>query len=537
MKRFSIEKKIPEVLWGVCSLMITLSGCGIMNHDSKSEHSSTTEETTPIEERDPYAFLHTKNFDVIQIHLTATIEKPKSSLPVLGETLDRPKILADFSQLRITIPSSLETIAQLNTETILAISSRLESLPVCRKTDGTPIDVLLAQACIAAYDRYLFLEDLPPNLDSFPTVHDYVGFLKRKSNYNYWMSASDLQSSLIPTLTGTRPLIGIRLHTPLEGTENVPLNESNPFLIDEVILYTRGWLDGLHSGDRILAINEQAVEGLTFQQARSLLPSTESATVQLKLLRDHTILDIQTATEIHISKLLPGKIGYLNFRQFTQSTLAAIQEDLKSLEAQSGGSLQQIILDLRNNSGGLTQTAREVTDYWINQDLPSKTHPMVSIQGREKRPDVYYLGDGTKENAGAFTKANLVVLMNEGSASATEILISALRDYGIATLIGRTSFGKGVQQQVIPLLDASGLVLVTHQIIPPSQQSYHQTGIIPDGCVGEKPSSTPDSDPQLQAARLWLEKGTLTQSASCSATSRQNRHDPFWGKAPLNEVN
>jgi carboxyl-terminal processing protease len=204
--------------------------------------------------------------------------------------------------------------------------------------------------------------------------------------------------------------------------------------------------------------------------------------------------------------LEPG-YGYLRISQFSETTGPDTQNAIRALEREAGGSLRGLVLDLRNNPGGVLVAAVEVSDAFLDEGT------IVSAEGRS--PESCFrmeAADGDLSQG-----ATIAVLVNEGSASAAEIVAGALRDNGRAKLLGQKTFGKGSVQTVLPLEDGQALKLTTSRYFTPSGVSIHERGIEPDVPLPEPEAialGAPDAgerDPEILAAVEFLKTGTAPQ--------------------------
>jgi carboxyl-terminal processing protease len=206
--------------------------------------------------------------------------------------------------------------------------------------------------------------------------------------------------------------------------------------------------------------------------------------------------------------LVPG-IEYIRLRQFQEQTANDLETALEKYS--KDGKIQGLVLDLRNNPGGLLTSAVEVSEKFLE---PGKL--VVYTEGRVRNQNMRFSANAKR----TFTDFPIVVLVNQGSASASEIVAGALQDWGRAVVLGTQSFGKGSVQTIIPLSDGSGLRLTTAKYFTPKGRSIHGKGITPDIVVegpkttavpaGETPGApapaveTPQEqlkrDPQLQRA-------------------------------------
>src|SRR6266480_4804062 len=240
---------------------------------------------------------------------------------------------------------------------------------------------------------------------------------------------------------------------------------------------------GILSGDQILRVNGISTERMDLQDAINVLRGPAGAKLTLTLLRPST-KEIKEYTlqraEIKIqsvkgARLLdpeltgPYKIGYIRLVQFNEPTADELSKALDELQKQG---MQALVLDLRNNPGGLLNSAVDV----CAQFLPPNTK-VVSTQGRiASQQHDYSTSSGTKERP----HFPLAVLVNEGSASGSEIVAGAMKDLKRAVLVGETTFGKGSVQNVVQLPDGSALRFTTAKYYTPSKQVIHGAGVTPN---------------------------------------------------------
>lgn len=242
---------------------------------------------------------------------------------------------------------------------------------------------------------------------------------------------------------------------------------------------TPAWRAGIKAGDRIVKIEGELTKDLALSDAVKKLRGQPGTEVNITVLREEEfkILDFKLVREvIHIqdvkyTQILEDHIGYIRLAEFREDSAKSFRQALDDLTTQGANSL---ILDLRNNPGGLLNVAIAVTEEFLPEG-----QVIVSTQGRR-------LSQNTVTHSG--NKSHLidwpmVVLINEGSASGSEILAGALKDNKRAVIVGTKSFGKGSVQSVIPLPDGSGLRLTTSKYFTPSGESIHGKGIDPDVVV------------------------------------------------------
>lgn len=260
----------------------------------------------------------------------------------------------------------------------------------------------------------------------------------------------------------------------------------------------------LRPGDKVIAINGEDMTGQDGEYARQLVLGPEGTVVRLTILRKGVAepfdVDVERAAILTPSvsgRMLEDNIGYIQLFTFGDSTYEELQKSLKDLMSQNPSG---IVLDLRNNGGGYRDTAIEVASQFIGDG---------AIMYEE-------FGDGRKEafealRGGLATEVPLVVLINEGSASASEIVAGAIQDYERGYLVGMNSFGKGSVQNYINLDNEQGAVRITiARWLTPLGRQIHGIGLQPDFPVEiTEEDLAADLDPQLeQAVKVLIEKLT-----------------------------
>lgn len=245
---------------------------------------------------------------------------------------------------------------------------------------------------------------------------------------------------------------------------------------------------GIKPGDYIVAINGKLVNEMTLNDAVDSMRGKKGTSVTLTVIRKSIKTPIAyklTREIIHISSvksnMLTNGFGYVRISEFQEPTTELMISAIDNLKKQAGGHLQGLVLDLRNNPGGLLETAVQVADVFLDD---RKTHQfnnlIVYTEGRF--PSAKYSARTT--HAGDILNgAPMVVLVNAGSASASEIVAGALQDYRRAIVVGINSFGKGSVQTVLPLDDKHAIKLTTALYHTPSGRTIQNKGIIPDVAV------------------------------------------------------
>jgi carboxyl-terminal processing protease len=236
---------------------------------------------------------------------------------------------------------------------------------------------------------------------------------------------------------------------------------------------------GMLSGDVITQIDDEVIQGMTLEQAVSRMKGPANSKIRLKVARKGSAAPIDIAIVREIIRVRPvrfktegGDIGYVRITRFNEQTTDGLKKAIASIAREiPADKLAGYVVDLRNNPGGLLDQAVSVSSAFMNRG------EVVSTRGRTSEESQRFTARG-----GDITKGKpLVVLINGGSASASEIVAGALRDHKRATLIGTRSFGKGSVQTIIPLGQGNGaLALTTARYFTPSGRSIQAQGIAPD---------------------------------------------------------
>jgi carboxyl-terminal processing protease len=261
---------------------------------------------------------------------------------------------------------------------------------------------------------------------------------------------------------------------------------------------------GLQPGDRIVKIEGQITKDLTLMDAVRRLRGPKGSKVTISILREgrpepFDVTLVREVIEVHSvrQKDLGDGVFYVRIASFQERTTKDLERALD--QAKKNGSTA-LILDLRNDPGGLLNQAVAVSDMFLD-----KGQLIVYTRGRLKDQDLRF----TAEHAAGFPNLPMVVLVNGGSASASEIVAGALQDWKRAVILGTKTFGKGSVQTVIPLSDGSGLRLTTAKYFTPKGRSIHGSGITPDIVVEiPKPDPKPLTPAEQQARDQILQGKT-----------------------------
>ena len=263
---------------------------------------------------------------------------------------------------------------------------------------------------------------------------------------------------------------------------------------------------GIQAGDHIIRIDKAPTKDMTLVEAVRKLRGPKGSQVTVTIFREgeepfdvSITRDIIEVHSVRASDLLEGGIGYIRLVSFQERTAHDLEEALNALKEQG---MRGLILDLRNNPGGLLTQAVQTADLFLE-----KGKTIVSTEGRVKSQNIRFVDE--HDNPKSFP---MVVLVNKGSASASEIVAGALQDHQRAILVGTTTFGKGSVQTVIPLNDGSGLRLTTAKYFTPKGRVIHEVGLTPDIVVEPaKPATTARTQIDQRGKTIGEQEGDTSQ--------------------------
>ncbi len=327
-----------------------------------------------------------------------------------------------------------------------------------------------------------YVEETDPKELIYGAIKGLVGTL---DPHSFFMTPEEYKELMIET-KGSFTGVGIeltirdkvlRVVSPIEGT---PAFEA-----------------GIKAGDEIIRIGDKPTKDMSIMEAVKLIRGPKGSDVKLTIRREATekLIDfVITRDVIPIksvrSSLLPFDLGYIRISNFQSNTGEELSQALDEMEHNK--QLKGLILDLRNNPGGLLSQAVEVADEFLDSGL------IVSIKGRDNKEEKSVARKNEKPR-----KYPMVVLINEGSASAAEIVAGALQDNSKALILGTATFGKGSVQTLFPLSDGSGLRLTTALYFTPRGRSIQASGIKPDIEVA---FAVPEEKPSEKAPQILRER-------------------------------
>ncbi len=309
-----------------------------------------------------------------------------------------------------------------------------------------------------------------------PTKNDLMiegainGMVKSLDPHTHYMSPASYKEMQVET-TGKFGGLGIEISI-RDGVLTVvsPIEDTPAFRV------------GIKPGDKIIKIEDESTLDMTLQDAVSRLRGETGTPINITVFRksfkapkEFTIVRDIIKVRSVTNKLYEDDIGYIKIRSFSKNTSNDLDKALAELK-QKG--ITKLILDVRNNPGGLLNQAVEVTDRFLNRE-----NLIVYTKGRSDEQNMRF----TSNDKVAGVSYPMIILVNGGSASASEIVAGALQDLNRAIILGTTTFGKGSVQTIIPLSDGSALRLTTARYYTPSGRVIQENGIKPDILVEMKP--------------------------------------------------
>lgn len=283
---------------------------------------------------------------------------------------------------------------------------------------------------------------------------------------------------------------------------------------------------GVKSGDLIIRLDDKNVKGMTLEDAVGIMRGKPNTDIELTIVREgadkplkievtRAIIKIQSVR----SKTLDKGFGYIRVSAFQERTGADLRKAISKLKKANNKKLKGLVLDLRNNPGGLLSAAVEVSDAFLDGG------DVVSIKGRNESNTTTYSAKGMD----LINEAPIIVLINGGSASASEIVAGALQDHKRAIIMGNLSFGKASVQTVVPLGNGSALKLTTARYYTPSGASIQAKGITPDIVLDDVKVSKADDDGFKRTKEKdltgHLDNGDSEKKANNKKSSKKDKED------------
>jgi carboxyl-terminal processing protease len=383
-------------------------------------------------------------------------------------------IKARYNNRRLTLFQGFTIMPHIVCHTLFALiivflASPLAAFAEDQTTDADaaapqgqlPLQALRNFADVFNQIRLSYVEEVDDKTLLENAIRGMLSGLDPHSNYLDASSFEDLQNHT----TGEFGGLGIEV-----GMENGFIKVITP--IDD----TPAVRAGIQSGDVIIQIDNKPIKGLNLQESVTLMRGPAGSTIVLTILRNGVSApfevelkrDVITVASVRSEVLEPG-YGYIRISQFQSRTGEDLKKELAKLKAGTQN-LNGLVLDLRNNPGGLLQASAKVVDEFINEGM------IVYTQGRLPNAYSRFMASAQKPA----DETPMVVLINGGSASASEIVAGALQDHRRAVIMGTRSFGKGSVQTVLPLSEESAIKLTTARYFTPSGRSIQAQGIEPD---------------------------------------------------------
>jgi carboxyl-terminal processing protease len=281
---------------------------------------------------------------------------------------------------------------------------------------------------------------------------------------------------------------------------------------------TPAWRAGIQPGDRIVKIEGLVTKDMSLPDAVKRMRGPKGTKITITVVREGAkepidvvlVREVIQVQSIKSQEIEPG-IGYIRIRQFQERTAPDLVTSVEKFD--KTGRLGGLIVDVRNNPGGLLSAAVEVSEEFLGDGKL-----IVYTEGRMRNQNMRFTAHAKR----AITEVPLVVLVNQGSASASEIVAGAIQDHGRGVVIGQQTFGKGSVQTIIPLADGSGLRLTTARYFTPKGRSIHGKGITPDIVIdppkdevtATKPGTPPLSEAETMKRDVQLQRAIEILKAS-----------------------
>ncbi len=305
--------------------------------------------------------------------------------------------------------------------------------------------------------------------------------------YTEYISKEDMDDYLEDTMGN---FVGI-------GIYMVQDTESNRIMVLAPIKNSPAEKAGIKPGDLIISVNGEECTADQMTAIATKIKGEEGSTVKLQILRGEETLDFEITRENIVvnpveGEVLENNIGYIEFSSFDENTAEEFKTKFEELQAQG---INSLIIDLRNNGGGIVDEALQIADY-----IADKDSVLLYEVDKDNNETV------EKSENDPIINMPIIILTNESTASSSEILAGALKDLGKAKTVGTKTYGKGVIQQILTLPDGSGLKITTEKYLTPNRTEINKVGIEPDETV-ELPDGVDNSynidraqDTQLQKA-------------------------------------
>ena len=324
-------------------------------------------------------------------------------------------------------------------------------------------------------------QDISQTLDTYRAVIDkyYLGEIDEESlkegaikgyieglgdPYTEYISKEDMQDYLEDTMGN---FVGIGIYM-VEDTE------TNRIMVLTPIKNSPAERAGIMPGDYIISVNGEECTGDDLTVISTKIKGEEGSTVKLQILRGEETLDFEIARENIVvnpveGEVLENNIGYIEFSSFDEGTAEQFKTKFEELQSQG---ITSLIIDLRNNGGGIVDEALQIAGY-----IADKDSVLLYEVDKDNNETV------EKNESDPIINMPVIILTNENTASSSEILAGALKDLGKARTVGTKTYGKGVIQQILTLPDGSGVKITTEKYLTPNRTEINEIGIEPDETV------------------------------------------------------
>ncbi|MEE1949199.1 S41 family peptidase [Pseudomonas alcaligenes] len=410
-----------------------------------------------------------------------------------------------MQQFRRLTPLALALGLMLGSPTLLAAEAvEVSAVEAVNGKAPLPLEELRTFAEVMDRIKAAYVEPVDDKTLLENAIKGMLGNLDPHSAYLEPEAFAELQESTSGEFGG----LGIEV-----GTEDGFIKVVSP--IDD----TPASKAGIQPGDLIVKIDGQPTKGLSLMEAVDKMRGKAGSKINLTLVREGgKPFDVElTRAVIKVksvrSQLLEDGYGLIRISQFQVNTGEEVGKALAKLRKDNGKKLRGLVLDLRNNPGGVLQAAVEVADHFLKKGL------IVYTEGRIANSELRFNADPADASEGV----PLVVLINGGSASASEIVAGALQDHKRGVLMGTDSFGKGSVQTVLPLNNDRALKLTTALYFTPNGRSIQAQGIVPDIEVARAKLTREDSGELIKEADLAGHLGNGNGGADKPSGSKQQK--------------
>lgn len=312
-----------------------------------------------------------------------------------------------------------------------------------------------------------YVEPIDDNVLLENAIRGMVGDLDAHSQYLDAAEYRDIRASTSGSYSG----VGIEVN-----------ERDNAIVVITPIAGSPAARSGIRSGDLVVAVDGVPVQTDNLRDSIERMRGRAGSEISISVARGEDVIlhemrrEIIRVASVH-HELIGPAYGYVRVNQFSDSTARELSRAVDTLQDENDGMLEGLVLDLRNNPGGVLDSAVDVTDLFLDSGV------IVSAEGRTA--DSRFRRSAHRGDI--LDGAEMIVLVNQGSASASEIVAGALQDHGRAAVLGTATFGKGLVQTVMPLSKGRAIKLTTSRYFTPSGDSIHEVGITPDVYVEDTP--------------------------------------------------